>query len=98
LITTSRGVFIGVKGGVTDLVMSVRREVVAGQPSHVAGQPWTLVSTDLQLGIPLHYVLESVTMKPTHERLQGGAGQLGGLVGWSADFAHYLLMLGTPPG
>jgi hypothetical protein len=47
----------------------------------VAGRPWSSVSTDLQLGIPLYRLLDSVTTKPTHERLQGGAGQLGGLAG-----------------
>jgi hypothetical protein len=36
LISTGRGVFIGVQGGVTDLVKLVTRQVVAGQPSHVA--------------------------------------------------------------
>jgi hypothetical protein len=41
----------------------------------VAGRPWSLDSTDLQLGIPLYHLLESVTTKPTCERLQGGAGR-----------------------
>jgi hypothetical protein len=45
----------------------------------VAGQAWSLASTDLQLGIPLYRLLESVTMKPTRERLQGGADRLEGL-------------------
>jgi hypothetical protein len=66
LISTSRGVFIGVQGGVTDLFKSVTHQVVAGRP-------WSLASTDLQLGIPLYRLLESVTAKPNHERLQGGA-------------------------
>jgi hypothetical protein len=30
---------MGVQGGVTDLVKSVTHQVVAGRPSHVAGQP-----------------------------------------------------------
>jgi hypothetical protein len=55
------------------LVKSVTRQVVAGWPSHVVGRPWSLASTDLQLGIPLYRLLESVTVKPTCERLQGGA-------------------------
>jgi hypothetical protein len=75
LISTGRGLFIGVQGGVTNLVKSVTRQVVAGWPSHVVGRPWSLASTDLQLGIPLYRLLESVTVKPTHERLQNGAGQ-----------------------
>jgi hypothetical protein len=60
---------MGVQGGVTDLVKSVTRQVAAGWPSHMAVRPWSSASTDLQLGIPLYHLLESVTMKPTHERL-----------------------------
>jgi hypothetical protein len=76
MISTNRRVFIGVQGGVTDLVKSVTRQVVAGWPSHVASHPWSSASTNLYLGILLYRLLESVTAKPTHERLQGGAGQL----------------------
>jgi hypothetical protein len=47
----------------------------------MAGCPWSSASTDLQLGIPLFSLLESVTAKPTSERLQGGAVQPGGLAG-----------------
>jgi hypothetical protein len=46
----------------------------------MAGRPWSLASTDLQPGIPLYHLLESVTRKPTHEMLQGGASRPGGLV------------------
>jgi hypothetical protein len=73
LISTGRRVFIGVQGGVIDLVKSVTRQVVAGRPSHMANQPSSSASTDLHLGIPLYRLLDSVIMKPTHERLQGGA-------------------------
>jgi hypothetical protein len=52
-----------------------------GQPSHVAGQPWSSASTDLQHGIHLYRLLESVTVKPAHERLQGGPRWFGGFVG-----------------
>jgi hypothetical protein len=76
LISTNRGVFIGVQGGVTDLVKSVTRQMVAGRP-------WSSASTDLQLGIPLYRLLESVIAKPTHERLQGGAD-------WPEDLANRL--------
>jgi hypothetical protein len=58
LISTERGVFIGVQRGVTDLVKSVTRQAVAGRP-------WRLASIDLLLGIPLYRLLESVTVKPT---------------------------------
>jgi hypothetical protein len=61
--------------------MSVTCQVVAGRPSHMAGRPWTSASTNLQLGIPLYYLLESVTVKPTREMLQGGADRPEGLAG-----------------
>jgi hypothetical protein len=61
--------------------MSVTCQVVAGRPSHMADHPWSSASTDLQLGIPLYRLLESVTTKATHERLHGGAGRPGGLAG-----------------
>jgi hypothetical protein len=73
LISTGRRVFIGVQGGVTNLVKLVTRQVVAGRPSHMVGRPWSSASTDLQLGIPLYCLLESITVKPTLEMLQGGA-------------------------
>jgi hypothetical protein len=41
----------------------------------MAGQPWSLASTDLQHGIPLYRLSKSVTAKQTRERLQGGADQ-----------------------
>jgi hypothetical protein len=63
------------------LAKSVTRRVVAGRSSHVGGQPWSSFSTDLQLGIPLYRLLESVIAKPTHERLQVGASRAGGLAG-----------------
>jgi hypothetical protein len=86
LISPSREVFIGVQGGVTDLVKSVTHQVVAGRPSHVAGQPRGPASTDFWFWIPCYRLLESVTVKPTRERLQSGAGWLGDLAG------------GPPPG
>jgi hypothetical protein len=79
---TSRGVFIGVQIGVTDLVKSVTHQVVANWPSHVASWPWSLACTNLQLGISLYRLLESVAAKPTRERLQGVADRPGGLAGW----------------
>jgi hypothetical protein len=57
------------------LVKSVTRQVVAGRP-------WSSSSTYLQLGIPLYHLFESVTVKLTLERLQGGVGRPGGLAGW----------------
>jgi hypothetical protein len=82
LISTGRDVFIGVQGGVTDLIKLVTCQVVAGRPSHMADRPWSSAFTDLQLGIPLYHLLESVITKPTREWLQGGAGWPGGLAGW----------------
>jgi hypothetical protein len=99
LISTDRGVFIGVQGGVADLVKSVTRQVVADQPSHVVSRPWSSASTNLQLGIPLYHLLESVTAKPTCKMLQGGAKwPATPWAHWSATFAHCPLMSGTPPG
>jgi hypothetical protein len=46
LISTGRGVFIGVQGGVADLVKSVTHQVVAGQPSHMASHACGSASTD----------------------------------------------------
>jgi hypothetical protein len=63
------------------LVKLVTDQVVPDQPSHVVGRPWSSASTDLQLGIPLYCLLESVTVKPTCERLLGGADRLVGLSG-----------------
>jgi hypothetical protein len=79
LISTGREVVIGVQGGFTNLFKSIMRQVVAGRPSHVASQAWSSASTNLQLGIPLYRLLESVTVKPTRERLQSGADQPRGL-------------------
>jgi hypothetical protein len=76
------GVFIGVQGGVTDLVKSVTHQVVDGRPSHVARRPQGLAFTDFWLRISCYRLLESVTVKPTHERLQSGAGRPVGLTGW----------------
>jgi hypothetical protein len=55
LISTSRGVFIRVQGGVTDLIKLVTRQVVADWPSHVAGRPCGSAATDFLycLGLPL---------------------------------------------
>jgi hypothetical protein len=64
------------------MVKSVTRKVLVGWPSHVADRPWSSSSTDLQHGIPLYRLLESFTVKPTRERLQGGAGRPGVLAGW----------------
>jgi hypothetical protein len=75
LISMGRWVFIGVQGGVTDLVKLGTHEVVARQPSHVADRPCCLASTGPQLRIPLYRLFESVTVKPTHVRLHGGAGR-----------------------
>jgi hypothetical protein len=61
------------------LVKSVTRQVVADRPSHMAEWPPGLTSTDFWLRIPGYCLLKSVIMKPTRERLQSGAGRLGGL-------------------
>jgi hypothetical protein len=55
LIFTGARVFIGVQGGVIDLVKSITHQVVPDRPSHVAGQPCGSASTDFlhRLGFPL---------------------------------------------
>jgi hypothetical protein len=70
--TISRGV-IRVPGAITDLIKSVTCQVLAGQPSHVAGWSWSAASTDSMTRVPFCRLLESVTTKENHERLQSGA-------------------------
>jgi hypothetical protein len=74
LNSIGRGVFIGVQGGVTNLIMSVTCHVLAGRPSHVSSQPLSLASIDIKLWIPCYHLLESVHVKQTRERLPSGAG------------------------
>jgi hypothetical protein len=69
LISTGRGIFIRVQGGVTDLVKSVTHQVVADRPSHMTGQPQGPTSIEFRLYIPCYSLLDGVTVKPTRERL-----------------------------
>jgi hypothetical protein len=55
------------------MVKLVTHQVVAGRPSHVAGWPQVPASTNFWHQILYYNLLESVTMKPTHEWLQSGA-------------------------
>jgi hypothetical protein len=75
-----QGVFIGVQGGVTNLIKLVTCQLWAGWSSHVVGQPPSLTSTDIKLQIPCYRLLESSPVKQTRERLQSGAGQPGSFV------------------
>jgi hypothetical protein len=77
-----QGVFIGVPGVVTDLIKPVIHQVLVGRPRHVADRPSSVASTNSRPRVPFHRLLESVTMKETHRRLQSGAGQPGSLAGW----------------
>jgi hypothetical protein len=70
-----KGVFIGVPGAITDLVKSVTCQVLAGWPSHVADRPWSVASTDSKPRVPFYRLLESVTTKESHGRLQSGVGR-----------------------
>jgi hypothetical protein len=70
-----RGAFIGVPGAITDLIKSIIGQVLAGQPSHMAGRPWGAASTDSRPQVPFHHLLERVTTKETHGRLQSAAGR-----------------------
>jgi hypothetical protein len=64
------------------LVKSVTCQVVTGRPSQVVRQTRGLASTDFQLRIPCYRLLESVTIKPTRERLQSAADRPGDLASW----------------
>jgi hypothetical protein len=75
LNSIGRGVLIGVLGGVADLIKSVTRQVLAGWPSHMAGRPWSSASADYQPRIPDYRLLENITAKASHGRLQSGAGR-----------------------
>jgi hypothetical protein len=70
-----QGVFIGVPGVVTDLNEMVIRHVLAGWLSSTA-------STDSRHRVPFHRLLESVTTKKTHERLQSGASRPRSVTTW----------------
>jgi hypothetical protein len=61
------------------LVKSVTHQVLAGQPSHVAGWPPSPASTDFKLRILCYCLLESMPVKQTRERLQSGASHRGSL-------------------
>jgi hypothetical protein len=84
------GVFIGVPGAVTDFIKLVIHQVLAGRPSHVADRPSSLASTDSRPRVPIHRLLESITAKETHGRLQSGAGWLGSLAGGPPTRPTYL--------
>jgi hypothetical protein len=62
LNSIDRGVFIGVQGGVINLIKSVTYQVLDDRPP-------SLASTDFKLGIPCYRLLESVPVKQTYERL-----------------------------
>jgi hypothetical protein len=75
LNSIDRGVVIGVPGGATDLIMLVTCQVLAGQP-------WSLASTDCQPRIPDYCLLESITVKASFERLHSGADRSESLADW----------------
>jgi hypothetical protein len=62
LNSTGRRIFVGVEGGVTDLIKSVTHQVLAERLS-------SLAFIDFQLQIYYYCLLESVPVKPTRERL-----------------------------
>jgi hypothetical protein len=66
LISTKRGVFIGVQGGVTDLVKSITHQVVASRPSHIADRPCgPTFSTTLAFPFSCRHVCTKPRAKPT---------------------------------
>jgi hypothetical protein len=72
-LSLGRGVFIGVQGGVIDLIKSVTCHMLAGQPIHVAGRPSSPASTDFKVWIPCYRLLESMLVKQTREGMQVGS-------------------------
>jgi hypothetical protein len=105
LISTNRGVFIGVQRGVTDLVKLVTRQLVAGRLIHVTGHLCDLASTDFLhcLGLPLlvqirvHEVVGQTDIKPGRPA-RGFGRSVTPWVHWSVEFVHWLIMSGTFPG
>jgi hypothetical protein len=76
-----QGGILGVPGAITNLIKLVICQVLAGRHSHVAGQPWRAASIDSRPRVPFHCLLENVTTKETHGRLQSGSDRLGSLAG-----------------
>jgi hypothetical protein len=64
LIYTVRGVFIGVNGTSTDLERSIRRLVVAGQPSHMASRSGGAASIDLGFSSSCRRMATKALAKP----------------------------------
>jgi hypothetical protein len=75
-------VFIGVSGAVNDLIKSVICQELVNRLSHVAGRQSCVASPDSRHRVPFHRLLERVTAKETHGRLQSGAGWPGS---WSTS-------------
>jgi hypothetical protein len=100
LISTNRGVFIVVQGGVTNLVKSLTHQVVVGRPSHMAGRPCGSASTAVPFPFScrrVHEVTGQTDIK--HGRSVRGFSQPATpWAHWSVTFAHCLLVSGTSPG
>jgi hypothetical protein len=64
----------GVPGAVADLIKLVIHQELAVRPGHVASRPSCMASTNSRPRVPFHRLLESITAKETHGRLQSGAG------------------------
>jgi hypothetical protein len=79
LNSIGRGVFIGVRGAVTDLIKSVIHRVLDDWTSHVADRLSSVASTNSRPRVPFHRLLENVTTKETQGRLQSLADQPGSL-------------------
>jgi hypothetical protein len=95
LNSIGRGVFIGVPGSDIDLIKSIIHQELAGQPNHMARRPSSATSTDSRPWVSFHRLLESVTTKETHKRLQSEASRPAThRAHTSVAFAHCLLVLG----
>jgi hypothetical protein len=63
-LSPQKGVFIGVNGTSTDLKRSVWCQVVAGRPSHRAGQPGGAASTDMGFSSSCRHVATKAWAEP----------------------------------
>jgi hypothetical protein len=96
LNSISKRVFIGVPGAVTDLINSAIHQVLVDRPSHVADRPSSVASTDSRPRVPFHRLLESITAKETHGRLQSGARLATHWAHTLVAFTHVLLVSSVP--
>jgi hypothetical protein len=91
MISTVRGVFIGVQGGVTDLVKLVTHQVVGGRPCGLGCTDFLyLLGVLLLMKTRVHEVVVQTDKKPGRPATPWAQ--------WSAAFGHCVLVSGTSLG